>query len=259
MPALFLSHGAPDILLSEQPAVAAFQAIAAGLPRPAAVVIVSAHWTARPVGVTTGARLPTVHDFGGFPAELYHQRYPARGDDTLSDEIREHLQRQGFEVKLDGTRGLDHGAWIPLKLIFPEADVPVVQVSLPGGGFDEVARLGEALGPLRQRGILVAGSGGSVHNLRVLNRSGRTDDWAIRFEQWLQDAVVAGDFERITSPARFPPEFALAHPTLEHFMPLVFAWAAGGRDTPGRRLHHSFSYGNLGMSCYEFGSEIEQR
>jgi 4,5-DOPA dioxygenase extradiol len=153
-------------------------------------------------------------------------------------------------------RGLDHGAWIPLKIMYPAAQVPVVQVSLPTGSFDELVRLGAALRPLREKGVLVMGSGGSVHNLRALRHGGPADDWVIQFEQWLLEAIVGNQFERLITPSGFPAAFPQAHPTLEHYAPLVVAWAAGDPDQPGRRIHHSFTYCNLGMSCFEFGNRI---
>lgn len=256
LPSLFLSHGAPDILLSEHEAVPALRALGERLPRPRAVVIVSAHWVDEPVGITVGEQLPTIHDFGGFPETLYALRYPARGDDVLSAEVLRRLAGHGMAAQLRGQRGLDHGAWIPLMIMYPEADIPVVQVALPGGAPDELVRLGTALAPLRREGVLIIGSGGSVHNLRALDTAGgHTDDWAVRFEHWLFEAVEGNHFERLISPADFPSTFRRAHPTLEHYAPLVVAWAAGDREAPGRRIHHSFSYGNLGMSCFEFGDQ----
>ena len=181
-------------------------------------------------------------------------RYPARGDKRLAADVVQRLRSAGFAAEPDERRGLDHGAWIPLKIMYPEADIPVVQVSLPAGPMEDLVRLGEALEPLRQREVLIIGSGGSVHNLRALNRTGSTDDWAVQFEQWLRQAVEANHFERLVTPAAFPATFRQAHPTTEHYAPLVVAWAAGDASRPGRRVHHGFSYGNLGMSCYEFGS-----
>lgn len=255
LPSLFLSHGAPDIVLSKHALLDALRSLAARLPKPRGIVIVSAHWTDDPIGVTSGAELPTVHDFNGFPDALYQLRYPAPGDDTLSAEVGQLLRMQGFENRLHPQRGLDHGAWVPLTIMYPAADVPVVQVSLPSGSLQNLVRLGAALAPLRRQGVLIIGSGGSVHNMLELNLAGRTDDWALDFEDWLDEAVAGGHFERLITPGAFPATLRRAHPSLDHYAPLVVAWAAGDRDLPGRRIHQSFSYGNLGMSCFEFGRE----
>lgn len=253
LPSVFLSHGAPDILLSDQPAVPAMQELAVALPRPRAIAVISAHWIDDPIGVTVGGSLPTIHDFGGFPQALYDMDYAAMGDDQLSSDIVRRLQEHGLACRLAERRGLDHGAWVPLKIMYPEAQVPVVQVSLPTGSMDRLVSLGAALRPLRETGVLVVGSGGSVHNLRALDPHGHTDDWAVEFEQWLLDVVEGNHFDRLVTKSGFPATFSRAHPSLEHYAPLVVAWAAGDPDRPGRRLHHSFSYGNLGMSCFAFG------
>ena len=142
-------------------------------------------------------------------------------------------------------------------IMYPEAKIPVAQVSLPTQSFKELVSLGTALRSLRNQGVLVIGSGGSVHNLSALRHTHQTDDWAIQFEQWLLEAVEGNHSEQLTTPSQLPANFRQAHPTLEHFAPLIVAWAAGNQNRPGRRIHHSFTYGNLGMSCFEFGTRIE--
>ena len=254
LPSLFLSHGAPDLLLSAGPAVELLRTLAARLPRPRAILVCSAHWIDDPVGITGGGELPTIHDFGGFPAVLYAERYPASGDAELSARIGGLLDDAGIGHRLHQHRGLDHGAWVPLKLMYPAADLPVAQVSLPAGDLAACARLGAALAPLRQDGVLVIGSGGSVHNLGAIRRDGPPDDWAVAFEDWLKETVEGDAFDRLRgADADHPPQLRQAHPSLEHLAPAVVAWAAGGQDRPGRRFASGFTYGNLGMSCYTFG------
>ncbi len=253
LPTLFLSHGSPDIAVRDTPASAFLRALGGELPTPRAILVVSAHWIDAPVGITQGAQLRTIHDFGGFQRELYEMEYPAQGDAVLSEQVASLLRTAGIESQISTSRGLDHGAWIPLKLVYPEAQIPVVQLSLPSGSLEELARMGAALEPLRHQGVLIVGSGGSVHNLRALDMSGRTADWAEAFEEWIRLNVEGGRFEHIVEPQRFPAHFRQAHPTLEHYAPLVFAWAAGGQQQPGRRMHLSFDYGNVGMSFYAFG------
>lgn len=257
IPSLFISHGAPDIVLSKHPAVDALRALPARFSRPAAIVIVSAHWIDDPIGVTTGGKLSTIHDFGGFTDELYALQYPASGDLAFSHRILQCLQDQGMRAEIHEQRGLDHGAWIPLKLMYPEANIPVVQVSLPAASLEDVARTGKALSPLRGDGVLVIGSGGSVHNLRALKFDGTTDDWALQFEDWLLETVEGERLNDLITPDKFPGVFRQAHPTIEHYAPLVFAWSAAGPETKGKRIHHSVSYGNLGMSMYAFDSSSD--
>jgi 4,5-DOPA dioxygenase extradiol len=253
IPSLFISHGAPDIILSKHPAVDALRALPARFPQPTAIVIVSAHWIDDPIGVTAGGKLASIHDFGGFADELYALQYPASGDAAVSHRILQRLQEQGMQAEIHERRGLDHGAWIPLKLMFPEADVPVIQISLPAASLEEVVRLGKALSPLRVDGVLIIGSGGSVHNLRALKLDGGTDDWVLNFEDWLLETIEGNRFSDLITPAKLPGIFRRAHPTIEHYAPLVFAWSAADAENKGSRYHHSVSYGNLGMSMYLFG------
>lgn len=255
LPALFVSHGAPDILTRPQGSGAALRALGHRMPGPRGIVIVSAHWISDPVGITVGKRLETIHDFTGFPEDLYTLQYPARGDDDLSRKIAAALLARNLDNELVQARGLDHGAWIPLYFMYPDARIPVVQVSLPAGSLQDLAELGKALAPLRREGLLIIGSGGSVHNLRALNRDGRTDEWALEFEAWLHETVENNHFERLSRAQEFTTTFRQAHPTLEHYAPLIVVWAAAGVDQPGRRIHHGFDYGNLGMSCFEFGRQ----
>ncbi len=249
---LFISHGAPDIILSPNPAADAWRELALQRPKPDALVVVSAHWMDDPIGITAGEQLETIHDFGGFSEELYKMQYPAKGNTDLSNKILEYLQQAGIESQLHPERGLDHGAWIPLKIMYPEADIPVVQVSLPAGSLDNAARLGKALSPLHEQNILIIGSGGSVHNLRELARHGESEYWVLEFENWLLESIEGKHFERLITPAEFAPNFRRAHPTIEHYAPLVVAWAAADTEQAGKRIHHSLSYTNLGMSMFEF-------
>jgi len=255
LPTLFISHGAPDILLRQTAATDALRKLGHRLPELRGIVIVSAHWIDEPVGITRDEHLKTIHDFGSFPQALYSMQYPARGDEELSDIVQRALEKSGIASRTVAGRGLDHGAWIPLRFLFPDARIPVVQVSLPAGTLQDIGKLGVALAPLRQEGVLIIGSGGSVHNLRAVNLNGETEEWATEFETWLRETVEENHFNWLVSGEHFPPSFRQAHPTVEHFAPLIVAWAAAGSDQPGRRIHHSFDYGNIGMSMFSFGNE----
>ena len=157
-----------------------------------------------------------------------------------------------MRAEIHEQRGLDHGVWIPLMLMYPEADIPVIQVSLPASSLEDVARTGKALSPLRDDGVLVIGSGGSVHNLRALKLDGTTDDWVLQFEDWLFETVEGNRFNDLITPDKFTDIFRQAHPTIEHYAPLVFAWSAAGPEERGKRIHRSVSHGNLGLSMYAF-------
>lgn len=252
MPTLFISHGAPDIVTRNTPAVVALKTVAKQLPTPKGVVIVSAHWIEDPITMTSGGALKTIHDFAGFDPQLYQIEYPARGDEKISQRIIELLANSDIQSNLDKRRGLDHGAWVPLKILYPKADIPVVQLSLPVATMRELTRYGEALKPLVEEGILIIGSGGSVHNLRTMNLSNQTDNFAIEFEQWLKQSVEGNHLQRLIDDSQYPNDFHMAHPTIEHFAPLVFAWAAASEQATGKRVHTSFDYGNIGMSIYQF-------
>jgi len=255
LPALFVSHGAPDLVQSGQPAAHFLAELGRALPRPERIIVVSAHWIATPIGVTSAARPELIYDFYGFPDQLYEIDYPAPGDPALAQGIVGTLEGSGIAARIEPRRGLDHGAWVPLRLLYPQADIPVVQVSLPSGGLHEAAALGRALGSLRDEKTLLLASGGSTHNLRALAPGSPPATWAVRFEAWLKATIEQNQFETLLDPQQWPAEFSTAHPTLEHYAPLLVAWAAGDRDLPGRCLHSSFDYGNIGMSCFAFGEQ----
>ncbi len=253
MPTLFLSHGSPDLLLSRHPSRQLLQGLAARLPKPRGIVVASAHWLSDPVAITGAGALATLYDFSGFPAALSAQDYAAHGDSGLSAVVEQLLAVAGIACRRDGERGLDHGAWVPLRMLYPAADIPVLQIALPRG-LQACARLGEALAPLAQQGILLIGSGGSVHNLRALKRQGPVDPWAQAFAAWLRANIEGNAFERVLAPAQFSDQFRLAHPSVEHYAPLPLAWAAGDCQRPGRCFAEGFMHGNLGMDCYVFGA-----
>ncbi len=252
-PTLFISHGAPDFVISDSPAIPALQSIGRQFPAPRAILVISAHWIEYPVGVTSGVSPATIHDFSGFDPSLYQLRYPAPGAPELAEEIVQQLRTAGQDAHCDPHRGFDHGAWIPLMLSHPNANIPVLQVSLPSpSNLLACSQLGEALAPLRDEDLLIIGSGGSVHNLYALDREGVTADWAGGFENWLQQTLQNGDLDRLNDPAAYTPLFRQAHPTVEHYAPLLTARSAAGGNPTCKRLHSSFSYGNIGMSMYAF-------
>ena len=250
-PALFVSHGAPTVALEESPYTRSLTAFGRNLA-PAAAVVVSAHWEDRqPVRVGSAPRHRTLHDFSGFPAPLYALRYPAPGDPTLANEIVERLEAAGVPAALDPARPLDHGVWVPLRFLLPKADVPVVPVALPRPrGPEEVARIGAALATLRDRGILLVGSGGAVHNLsRVAfdRKDAQPEPWARAFDAWLAGRFADQDREALLAWRAAAPEPATAHPTTEHLDPAFFVIGAALAPDRTETVHEGFEYGNLSM------------
>lgn len=259
MPSLFVSHGSPMFALEPGLAGAQLRALGQALGKPRAIVVVSPHWMTPGVEITATDRPETVHDFGGFPRPLYALQYPAPGSPELAVRVQQQLQSQGLAAGLDARRGLDHGAWVPLLHLYPDADVPVIQVSLP---FDtEEAKafaLGQALAPLAQEGVLVIGSGSLTHNLYEF-RSGQAQvaSYAQEFSAWVRQAVQDGDTARLLQTLRTAPHAARAHPTTEHFLPLlVAAGAASGAPRAATVLDGGIRHGVLAMESYVFGQQI---
>jgi 4,5-DOPA dioxygenase extradiol len=219
-----------------------------------AVLVVSPHWQTRGVRVGSAAAPETIHDFGGFPPPLYQLQYPAPGAPALAQDAAELLAHAGFEVALDERRGLDHGAWVPLRYLFPDADVPVFQVSLPQH-IDAAGalRMGRALAPLRERGVLVVGSGSLTHNLYEFRQHIRDPEYAQQFVDWIRAAVAARDVEALLDYRRRAPHAQRAHPTEEHYLPLLVAIGASADTDTARLIEGGMTYGVLSMDSFAFG------
>ncbi|AZF57586.1 class III extradiol ring-cleavage dioxygenase [Pseudomonas sp. R11-23-07] len=253
-PSLFISHGSPMLALQPGASGPALQALAAALPRPKAIVVVSAHWESHGLLVSGSAAPETWHDFGGFPRELFAVQYPAPGDPRLANEIAELLQADGLTAQVDNQRPFDHGTWVPLSLMYPAADIPVVQVSLPsrmGPAFQ--TRVGNALCSLRDQGVLLIGSGSITHNLGELDwRAGpeTITPWAQAFRDWVVEKLAASDETALHDYRLLAPHAVRSHPSDEHLLPLYFARGAGGDFSVA---HQGFTLGALGMDIYRFG------
>jgi 4,5-DOPA dioxygenase extradiol len=252
LPTLFLSHGAPDVVLRETAARTFLSGLAESLPRPRAIVVISAHWEEASPTVESGKTPHTIHDFGGFPQAMYQLKYPAYGDVALAQQIVKLMSSAGFSPRMQ-ERGFDHGVWTPLLLAWPGADIPVVPISLVRQG-DGILhhRLGVALEPLRHDGVLVIGSGSAVHNLQELAPGRAPAPWAVAFDDWLVAQCEAGDVDVLTHWQQRAPDAHRAHPTAEHFTPLLVAFGAAGQGARGRILHRSWDYGNLAMTAVAF-------
>ncbi len=251
MPTVFVSHGAPTLILQESPARAFLASLGQLLPRPKAIVAVSAHWDTDVPAVSLARRPDTIHDFYGFPDALYRLRYAAPG----APELAERVARLTGAAH-DAHRGLDHGAWVPAMLGWPEADIPIFQLSVqPEQDPAHHIALGRKLCALREEGILVMGSGSATHNLRALVRGGgdsEPEPWAREFDDWLANTVEKGDEAALADYRAQAPNAIEAHPTDEHFLPLHVAFGAAGEGACGRALHRSFTLGNLSMASYAF-------
>jgi 4,5-DOPA dioxygenase extradiol len=253
-PSVFVSHGAPTLAIEKNDTVEFLRRLGAGLGRPRAILCVSAHWATRVPTLSAAERPETIYDFGGFPEELYRVRYDAPGAPTLAARAAELLSASGIDSEISNDRGLDHGAWVPLSLMYPERDVPVTQLSVqPGAGAAEHFRIGKALAPLRREGVLVLSTGGATHNLRQLGRGVQAPDWAARFDEWLDEKIRGGSYEDLLDYSRLAPHASVAHPTDEHILPLFVAAGAGDSDAPGLSLHRGWTHGSLSMAAYAFG------
>ncbi|HEX6885283.1 MAG TPA: class III extradiol ring-cleavage dioxygenase [Planctomycetota bacterium] len=223
MPVIFAAHGAP-ILLDDEVWMGELAAWARALPRPRSVLMISAHWEERPATLGATRTLPLVYDFHGFPERYYQTQYPAPGAPELAERVRALLGARRMPVADDPGRGLDHGAYVPLVAMYPQADVPVLQLSLPGEPA-ELFELGRALAPLREEGVLVFGSGFLTHNMRYAFRPG-VPQWAREFDAWAEDALARFDVDALIDFRARAPAAATALPTWEHYAPVLVAAGA---------------------------------
>jgi len=257
LPTLFVPHGAPTFALDPGAAGAVMQQTAAALPRPRAIVIVSPHWDTEVASVGSAETPATIHDFYGFPQALYALDYPATGSRDASHEVIAAIAKAGLPVVEVASQGLDHGAWIPLQLMFPDADVPVIPVSVQSHlGVKGAYALGRALAPLVDEGFLVVGSGNLTHNLgdyRIARQNGgQVPAYVHDFPDWLAQKIMQRDVSALLDYRHQAPEAARAHPSDEHLQPLYVALGAAG-DTPGvERLYKGVSDYVLAMDAYAF-------
>jgi 4,5-DOPA dioxygenase extradiol len=256
LPVVFVSHGSPMAAIEPGAAGAAWQSIARTLEKPRAVLVASAHWETQQPMLTGSPKPPTIHDFGGFPKPLYAIRYPAPGAPDVAAEAVALLERAGIAAGVDGSRGLDHGAWVPLLHMFPDAAVPVVELSVqPSRGPAHHVAVGRALAPLARDGVLIVGSGHATHNLRDwmqhLRRPGALP-YVKQFADWLAERLDANDDDALIAWRERGPEAMRAHPTDEHFLPLLVAYGAAGEHPRVRRVHRDVVDGALAMDAYTF-------
>lgn len=251
-PVLFVSHGAPTFALEPGVLGPQLRALGQTLSDIRAVLVVSPHWQTHELQVMSTAAPPTIHDFGGFPAALYTLRYDVPGAPALATEVAELLAQAGWNVSLNGQRGLDHGAWVPLLHLLPEATIPVFQVSLPLSLTPQSAlQLGQALSALRARGVMLVGSGSMTHNLYEIEPpDSPAQDYAVEFAHWVRQSVTSNDADRLAHYRQLAPHATRAHPTEEHFLPLLVAMGARTAQDSVRVLRSDVTYGVLSMESY---------
>jgi len=256
LPSLFLSHGSPMLAVQDSPAGRFLDGLGELLPWPKAIVVASAHFMTDQPMVGGHVQPQTVHDFGGFPKELFELRYAAPGAPDLAAEIAQRLHGAGIPARVRENHGLDHGVWVPLRRMYPQADIPVVPISvMPHGDAAQHVAIGRALAPLRDEGVLVVGSGGFVHNLGELDwrhADAPLMPWAGEFAQWMREKLEAHDIDALVDWHARAPHAQRAHPTVEHLMPLFVALGAGGETSAVRTLHRSHEFGSLALDAFAF-------
>ena len=230
MPVIFAAHGAP-VLLDDFEWMSELAAWAQAMPEPRSILVVSAHWEQRPTTLGATRTVPLVYDFYGFPERYYRTTYPAPGAPELAARVRDLLRQKGIALGDDPERGLDHGAYVPLVPMYPAADVPVLQISMPALDAEELFALGRALAPLREEGVLLFGSGFLTHNMRYAFRPG-IPDWAREFDTWAKDALARLDVDALKDFQRRAPAARTALPTWEHYAPVLVAAGAVADERP---------------------------
>jgi 4,5-DOPA dioxygenase extradiol len=255
-PSVFISHGSPMMIVEDSPARRFLQGLGRDLGRPEAILVASGHWQTEGLGIVASERPETIYDFYGFPAPLYEIDYPAPGAPGLAGCAQELLGTGGIDATLTEGWGLDHGAWVPLHLMYPDATIPVAQISIETGlGPARQLALGEALAPLREDGVLIMGSGNLTHNLREMRRDQPAEvppDWVRVFSDWVFDAITEGRIGDLANYREMAPEGRRNHPTEDHFLPLFTAIGAAGPGAKAERIHASYSHSALSMDAYKF-------
>lgn len=254
MPVVFFGHGNPMNALQKNRYTEGWAAIGAQVPRPSAVLCISAHWYIERTATTINTAPPTLHDFGGFPPELYEVQYPAPGDPQLARRVQQLLAQQSAELREDW--GLDHGTWSVLCHVYPQADVPVVQLSI--NATRDAAyhyEIGRLLAPLRREGVLIAGSGNLVHNLRTYAWGGPREpyDWAIRFEDAAKEKILSGNHKSLLSYEAMGRDAALSIPTPDHYLPLLYVLGASEPGDPVTFPIDGIEGGSISMLTVRFG------
>lgn len=262
LPTLFVPHGAPTFALRPGAAGAALVALAQQIERPKAIIVVSPHWETREPTVGSAADLETIYDFGGFPSELYTLKYPAHSDLALAQHVADCLKTAGYAPRIDAHRGLDHGAWVPLRMMYPTADIPVIPLSIKAhAGPAYHYALGQALKPLGEQGFLIMGTGSITHNLRdymfCVHNNLPTPDYVTRFADWVNTQLESGSSAALINYRKNTSDAAQAHPTEDHFMPFFVALGAAGDNPKSNRFYAGVDDLVIAMDGYCFTRAVQ--
>ncbi len=256
IPSLFVSHGAPNLPLQDCPAQQFLIQLGKRSPQPSSILVISPHWMTSLPTVGIAAQQRAAHDYGGFSQALRNLRYAPPAAPAIAQQVMDLLKAQGLPAAADPSHCLDHGAWVPLLLMYPEAQIPVTQLSLPAHWTAaQLLQLGQALAPLREQGVLILASGSATHNLWALGGQAvdaAPPNWVQQFEDWLVTAVESGDLTQLLAYEQ-APRFRDNHPTPEHFLPLFVAIGASAPSQLSHCLHRSYTYGIFSMAAFEFG------
>jgi 4,5-DOPA dioxygenase extradiol len=256
MPVLFVSHGAPSMFIDRDPTTLFFKTIGQVIPTPKTILCVSAHWETEDLSVTGNLKPQTIYDFYGFPEELYELEYPCPGSPVMAESITQQFIKDGIDCVVNHDRGLDHGAWVPLKLMFPLANIPVVQLSIQRHKDPEYHyKLGQKLQSLRKEGVLIIASGGATHNLRefgLFPMDAAPPDYVLDFDNWLLEKITSADIDALLDYKNKAGSAIKNHPTEEHIMPLFVALGAAGNDVSGKQINQGYTYGVLSMAAYQW-------
>lgn len=259
MPVIFLSHGAPSLPLEAGETGETWRQLGAQLPRPSAILVISAHWESHIPTLSRAVQPETIHDFSGFPEALYRLQYPTPGAPQMAEAAAQLLRQANIPVQLDAKHGLDHGAWVPLSIMFPQADIPVAQLSLqPEKTPAWHLALGRALRPLREQGVLIVGSGSITHNLRAIfkNPPGKQAPvWVMDFCDWVAQRISEGDVDALCAYRTLAPYAEVNHPSEEHLLPLFVVLGAATQVEGAQHLNRVMTFGMLAMDAWLFDSE----
>ncbi|AFY73234.1 hypothetical protein Syn7502_01125 [Synechococcus sp. PCC 7502] len=257
LPAIFISHGSPDMAILPSPARSFLMQLGQKISKPKAILIISAHWNTRIPQVNATLQPQTLHDFGGFPSELYKLNYPASIAPEVTNRVKNLLDQNGFFTEIVSDRGLDHGVWSPLMLIYPNADIPITQLSVqPEKDAAYHFHLGQALAPLVAEGVLIIGSGSATHNLMEIGRYVSPPAWVREFTDWLSDKIINFDLDALFNYKLLAPHAKRNHPTPEHLLPLFVVMGASGKDAQATQIHDSYTHGILSMAAFRFESVL---
>jgi len=254
MTTLFISHGAPTLAMEPGETGRMLSELGTSLPRPTSILVISAHWDTKAAQVSFAEKPETIHDFGGFPPEMYKMQYPANGAPGLAKQVINVLEQANIPITTSSDRGLDHGAWVPLMLLYPQADIPVTQLSIQSHlGPAEHYQLGQAISPLQDDGVMILCSGAVTHNLSdffSMNREALSLDYVPQFANWIANKIEHNDTDALLDYRKIAPGGVRAHPHEDHLSPLFVALGAAKDRENVRRYAPETTFGILAMDTY---------